>query len=700
MQHLAGLALVILQAVLLGLLSRTYVFPGLIILLASFGAWGKWRVSLSREQAFLLSAAAAFLFLLKHRFWPHEFQPGTEFIRTQVAFIIAQYLLAIEAAHFLVRHEGDHLSPVLPALGAVALICIADVQITSQSQRTMTRAFAVTYPALWALYLWACRRPLALSLPEDEAQHTRRRQAQKRRRVMSALVLLVAATTAWFSSQWLYQFEKRLEPWLVRLLTGGPDSAEVGFSRSSRLGSVSFRKSQAELEIALTVVSDSEPGYFRGAVFTIFDGGRWDARTPNRGTRITETSHVPPGMPPLQGDEKLFAYPLLHEGDETKWHCMECWVEGDELSPAFTPLGTTHLVTAGERVGILPFGQFVLFDIDESQPYTACVPEKSATYSMNPYFRERLLSVPESYQRSLKAIAQELFQSALTPREKMRAVETYFRENYQYRLGIEIPEGKDPLLYFLREKPPAHCEYFATAAALLLRTGGVPTRYVTGFVPAERNASGGYWVARNRDAHAWVEAYDAAQQKWTTVEATPSAGIPGPHASNSAWWEALKSDWWRFRTFVVQGRWRRGGSLLMSSRLLVPFLLLIAIFSVYLALRIRSRWPAKKPPPEAVAPAIQEMRNLLAQMDERLGRHGLRRRKGETLHQFAHRVSTWDRWNYAPKNHEPSAPLELLQFAERAAEWYRDYARSVYTGQWDQPTRQELQVRLPTLPPK
>lgn len=695
MQHLIGLTLVILQAVLLGLLSRTYVFPGLILLVAAFGAWGKWRVTLNREQAFLLSAAAAFFFLLKHRFAPYEFQPGTEFIRTQVAFLIAQFLLAIEAAHFVVRHKDNHLSPVLPALGAVALICIADVQITSPGQRTMTRFFAVSYPLLWAIYLWSCRKPVAIPSPPDAAQQMRQIQARKRRRILSILVLLSVWTMGWFSSQWLYQVEKKLEPWLVRLLMGNHATSEVGFSRSSQLGSIAHRKSEEEMEIALTVVSNSEPGYFRGAVFTTFDLSEWSSRSPGRGTQINETSHVPPGLPPLDDDDHLFAYPNFNEHSASGWQCLECWIEEDQPSTAFAPLGTTHLVTRADRVGVLPAGLFLLFDMDDSLPFTACIPKDSSRFSMTQSHRQRLLFVPEPYRDALEGLAQELFRDTQTPREKMRAVESYFRENFQYRLGIEIPEGEDPLLYFLRENPPAHCEYFASAAALLLRTGGVPTRYVTGLIPSERNASGGYWVARNRDAHAWVEAYDDESRDWVTVEATPATGVPSSRASESNWWEAIKNDWRRFRVLVSQGRWKRVGSLLKSSWLLLPFVLLIGIFSLYLTLRIRSRWPAKKTPPEKVNPALWKMQRLLEEMDQQLQHHGLWRQSTETLHQFADRISTWDQWKTPPQSDEESHTRQ--QFPERAAEWYRDYARSVYTGQWDEQTHQKLEARLPRI---
>ena len=101
MQQIVGLALVALQAAMMGLLARTIWFPVLVVAIASLGTFTKWRMPLSRQQAFLLSSAAAFFFLLKHRFSPHSFPIGSEFIRTEVAFMLAQFLLLVEAAQFI-----------------------------------------------------------------------------------------------------------------------------------------------------------------------------------------------------------------------------------------------------------------------------------------------------------------------------------------------------------------------------------------------------------------------------------------------------------------------------------------------------------------------------------------------------------------------------------------------------------------------
>ncbi len=76
---------------------------------------------------------------------------------------------------------------------------------------------------------------------------------------------------------------------------------------------------------------------------------------------------------------------------------------------------------------------------------------------------------------------------------------------------------------FLNAEGGGHCEYFATALALMLRLRGVPCRIVTGFLVHEWDASLPGFLVRARDAHAWVEVLDVAAGRWQTADATPEA---------------------------------------------------------------------------------------------------------------------------------------------------------------------------------
>ncbi|MGE3173886.1 MAG: transglutaminaseTgpA domain-containing protein [Planctomycetota bacterium] len=95
-----------------------------------------------------------------------------------------------------------------------------------------------------------------------------------------------------------------------------------------------------------------------------------------------------------------------------------------------------------------------------------------------------------------------------------------------------------------------HCEHFATTLALLLRQLDVPCRVVGGYLAHEWNAERGELVVRERDAHAWVEAF-VPGAGWITFDATPARAAADD--DDAAWWQrgldALQAGWARVAAF-------------------------------------------------------------------------------------------------------------------------------------------------------
>jgi transglutaminase-like putative cysteine protease len=92
--------------------------------------------------------------------------------------------------------------------------------------------------------------------------------------------------------------------------------------------------------------------------------------------------------------------------------------------------------------------------------------------------------------------------------QKAVLLEQHLRENYAYTLDTAIhSQGRTPLVEFLFETQYGHCEYFATAMAIMLRTLGIPSRVVNGFSATDINPLTGFIEVRGTDAHAWTEAY-------------------------------------------------------------------------------------------------------------------------------------------------------------------------------------------------
>ena len=128
--------------------------------------------------------------------------------------------------------------------------------------------------------------------------------------------------------------------------------------------------------------------------------------------------------------------------------------------------------------------------------------------------------------------------------DKAAAIENYLRTHFRYTLELPRATPKDPIANFLFERKQGHCEYFASAMAVMLRTLGIPSRVVNGFRSDEFNDITGNYVIRAKDAHAWVEAYFPGYG-WHTFDPTPggSGGIPRGWSRIGLYLDAMASFW-------------------------------------------------------------------------------------------------------------------------------------------------------------
>ena len=163
---------------------------------------------------------------------------------------------------------------------------------------------------------------------------------------------------------------------------------------------------------------------------------------------------------------------------------------------------------------------------------------------------------------NLRRIAAEVIADSGVDRDDpvavARALEVHFhnRDLYKYSLDLGIVSRKndlDPIEDFVANHRTGHCEYFASALVLMLRSQGIPARLVNGYLGGDYNTVGHYWQVRQRDAHAWVEAYiepdraadllgDAAPPgiaAWLRLDPTPSeAAREAREDENSLWTRA------------------------------------------------------------------------------------------------------------------------------------------------------------------
>ena len=160
--------------------------------------------------------------------------------------------------------------------------------------------------------------------------------------------------------------------------------------------------------------------------------------------------------------------------------------------------------------------------------------------------REQYLALSETVTPEVARLAEEIAGDVESPGQKADFITAYLQQNFEYGYDFPFQSSQTALEEFLIKRPPAHCEFFATAAALMLRSQGVPTRYINGFVLQEKSLDGDYYVIRFKHAHAWIEAYIPGEG-WVTYDPTPpgTLGDPDDRAGLSSSFAEMASNFWR-----------------------------------------------------------------------------------------------------------------------------------------------------------
>ena len=133
--------------------------------------------------------------------------------------------------------------------------------------------------------------------------------------------------------------------------------------------------------------------------------------------------------------------------------------------------------------------------------------------------RASYLQLPDSTTDRVRERAATVAADAETPYDKAVAVESYLEANKEYSLSVRRPSG-DVADSFLFEMDAGYCTYYATTMVVMLRSQGVPARFVTGYTAGEDLGNGTH-VVRGLNSHAWVEVY-FPDTGWVRFDPTPS----------------------------------------------------------------------------------------------------------------------------------------------------------------------------------
>lgn len=150
--------------------------------------------------------------------------------------------------------------------------------------------------------------------------------------------------------------------------------------------------------------------------------------------------------------------------------------------------------------------------------------------------RKQCLAIPKGVDPGVLELAKTLKQE--DPRRTIAAIIADLHAKHQYSLQPNPGPGDPASDFILHPGRNAHCQYFASAATLLLRGCGIPARYASGYFANEVIAPKSM-VVRGSDAHAWCEAW-LDDVGWVTVEATPASGIPDAARNPLGLWQRIR----------------------------------------------------------------------------------------------------------------------------------------------------------------
>jgi transglutaminase-like putative cysteine protease/uncharacterized protein (DUF58 family) len=333
-------------------------------------------------------------------------------------------------------------------------------------------------------------------------------------------------------------------------------SAVTGFTDRVTLGNFGTLRRSPARALRLRPEPPPRPGepipdvYIRGAAFDAFDGRTWTKTPLEFRYRLANGREAATrgGRALARRFGGALTFPTAKGG-------------GGRFEVELYPMQVSVVFTVGAPSELDDLGGTAWYDHTDSV-YTSGSFGSGARYSVVPApsgseptdaavdLRKRALAAalvtPEDPGGRVAALAARWTRGLTDPKAKADAIASRLRREYAYSLNLD--GGRATLPDFLFDARKGNCEYFATAAAVLMRHAGVPTRLVSGFRASEWNEWGRFYDVRQSAAHAWIEAW-LPGSGWTRYDATPGeSGLSAAAGEFSRrvgrWADMLQTRWY------------------------------------------------------------------------------------------------------------------------------------------------------------
>ncbi len=424
------------------------------------------------------------------------------------------------------RHNGDYLQAYV-----VSFVMLLGATFVESSMLYALLLFLYVVFAMWTLTLFHLRREmeenyLLKHLPgrHGQAAESERVEVERilnSRRVVGPPFLLTTAAAglgtfcvALLLFLLLPRFHVTVDlPFHRRALPS------TGFSERLELGSHGLLRDNPRVVMRVELPRQNPPALLRlrGVAFARYEQGRW---TQHR------SGEQPLGV--TQGVAPIEAY---SDATMATLQRTEIYLEPLDADALFTP-------TPGHPVSLLLPDSFAAVQ----GPLTVTLDGQLSARGRRTSLHYVVLSQPDpptspnedlglyrelssELRLRLRPMALQMIGDAVQPAEQAARVLAHLQKNYSYTTRLWKPTDREPILEFLQTERRGHCEYFATAMAVLLRSLDVPSRTVNGYLSAEWNRYGRFFVVRQQHAHSWVEVL-LPGQGWVVFDPTPPQSAP------------------------------------------------------------------------------------------------------------------------------------------------------------------------------
>jgi len=300
----------------------------------------------------------------------------------------------------------------------------------------------------------------------------------------------------------------------------------TGFSEEVRLGEIGKIQQSGAVVMHVTfapgtkVPSDLR---WRGVALTTFDGHKWTGALEKGTIESNQNGTFPTTLYALRrfaqrGRRITYKVALEPFGSRVFFVLPEALLLSGRYQ-AVTIDSTESIFDADMTNPVADYSV-----LSETPPASSPGFQSTAEPDVNPI---TYLQKPPNLDPRIMQLADQVSRNESSPFQQATTIERYLATKYHYTLEQPTVPPRDPIANFLFERKQGHCEYFASAMVLMLRTIGISSRVVNGFHGGQYNDVTGSYIVRASDAHSWVEAYFPGYG-WYTFDPTPSSPAAPP----------------------------------------------------------------------------------------------------------------------------------------------------------------------------